>query len=103
MLGDPKRIERSMFAGSRYVRLDASARHQEVYVGFHLAFSKTEQGLRAYAIELDWKVPKTRPRRRIKPSDDAPPCPKCGQKLMTAKAKQCLNCGEAWHATGPTT
>ena len=28
---------------------------------------------------------------------DAPDCPHCGQKLRTKLAKQCMECGAAWH------
>ena len=30
-----------------------------------------------------------------KPS--GPPCPHCGEKLRTPKARQCFHCGEKWH------
>lgn len=96
-LGDSRQTRRFEFAGSKYVQLDDSKRNEEVYVGMHLGFVKTGEGLRAFAIELDWKKPQTRKRRRIQPADDAPTCPECGEKLMTAKAKQCLSCDAAWH------
>jgi hypothetical protein len=32
-----------------------------------------------------------------------PPCPKCGQPLRTAKARQCFRCGAKWHGRGSVT
>jgi hypothetical protein len=28
---------------------------------------------------------------------NTPPCPECGEPLMTKRAKQCLECGADWH------
>ncbi|MEW4561772.1 hypothetical protein AB1K70_04560 [Bremerella sp. JC770] len=72
------------------------APYQRSSVSFHAAFVKTPGGLRVAALQIEWKVPIQRKRRRPRVAD-GPPCPECGTPLATALAKQCMDCGANWH------
>jgi hypothetical protein len=53
------------------------------------------------AIELAWigvKEPERWPEEQTHwPKPKQTPCPKCGEPLRTAIAKQCFSCGADWH------
>jgi hypothetical protein len=34
----------------------------------------------------------------LHPGFDGPPCPICGEPLVSSKSQQCLHCGADWHA-----
>ncbi len=90
-------LKKHPFKGSCLCELVAEPTRGKRYsVSLHTAFSKTADGLRVSAIEVSWKVPIERKRRRARIAE-GPPCPECGEQLATALAKQCIHCGANWH------
>ncbi|TWT80506.1 hypothetical protein CA13_19260 [Planctomycetes bacterium CA13] len=96
-LVDTRAIEKERFIGSTFFQLvgDGRHRHEEVSVSFNLAFVKTDAGIRAAGIKMEWCAP--RPAKRRKRVLTGPPCPKCGERLASEHAKQCIHCGADSH------
>jgi len=95
-LVDVASLQSFPFKGSGAVEIAAEpARYQRSSVSFYAAFVKTPNGLRVAALQIEWKVPIQRQRRRARVAN-GPPCPECGTALASDLAKQCMDCGANW-------
>lgn len=93
---DVQSLQEHPFAGSLLIEfIDESVRDKRFSVSIQMAFVRSDAGIRVAAIQVDWKVPIERKRRRAR-IQTGPPCPECGKALATEKAAQCIYCGATW-------